>query len=401
MVGIFVILFLLHINFISMESSKKSWMVWVIAIIAVAIIIIVAIVSGKNKDTSPAEEGPIIIGYIGPLSGDSTIYGETIKAGIDLRVKEVNDAGGIAGRQIVVISEDGKCEGKAASLAAQKLITADKVQVILGGQCSNETMAAAPIAEENKVLLFTPFSSAPAVTDAGEYVFQLWPSDVIAADRIAQLMKDKGVTKVSILSEQGEYAQGLREAIKPFFEKQGLTLVYDESYATDVVDFKSYAAKLNAAGADGIFLNPQSGASGARLAKALRDQGNKAQFFAYYISDDAFVKSGTPVEGTYLLDFDTVSDKSKGQILLDSYKTQYGKDPAYAAGVVLGYDSAGIVFEALKAVGNDASRVKNYLYNMSAFPGVTGNITFDRNGGPIGNHNFAVTRIEKGKMVKE
>jgi branched-chain amino acid transport system substrate-binding protein len=249
----------------------------------------------------------------------------------------------------------------------------DKVRVVLGGQCSNETMAAAPIAEENKVLLFTPFSSAPAVTAAGDYVFQMWPSDVLAAEQIAIMMKDRGAKKVAIISELGEYPQGLRVALKPFFAKQGIEVVYDESYASDVTDFRSYASKLNAIGADSVFLNPQASASGARVAKALRDIGNTSQFYAYYITDSAFVKSGSSVNGTYLLDFDTVSDKSKGAKLSEEYKNVYGKDPAYMTGVVLGYESASIVFNAMRHIGSDdAAKIKDYLYTMKPFSGVTG-----------------------------
>ncbi|MDP6562065.1 MAG: ABC transporter substrate-binding protein, partial [Candidatus Peribacteraceae bacterium] len=91
--------------------------------------------------------GPIKIGYIGPLTGEAASYGVDTLNGTELAVAEINAAGGINGRLIELITEDGRCTGTDAASAAQKLVNVDKVVAIIGGQCSGETLAAAPIVE--------------------------------------------------------------------------------------------------------------------------------------------------------------------------------------------------------------------------------------------------------------
>ena len=111
----------------------------------------------KNKETYK-------IGSILPLSGDASSFGVPFQKTLNLAVKEINENGGIDGKQVKIIYEDGKCENKQANQAANKLININNVNTIIGGICSGETLAAAPIAEENKVILFSPASGSPKIT---------------------------------------------------------------------------------------------------------------------------------------------------------------------------------------------------------------------------------------------
>ena len=131
------------------------------AIVWLIVIVVVIWAGWALLDKAPeAEAGPIMIGFIGPLTGDAAAYGEPERDVVALAVEEINAAGGINGRQISVIYEDGKCDGTASASAAQKLVNVDKVKVIIGGFCSGETLGAAPIAEQNKVILISPSSTS-------------------------------------------------------------------------------------------------------------------------------------------------------------------------------------------------------------------------------------------------
>ena len=120
----------------------------------------------------------IRIGAIGPFTGDAAVYGQSEKNAIELAVQEINLDGGINGKKLEVIYEDGKCNGMDAATAAQKLINVDKVDIILGGVCSGETLAIAPLAEANEVLVFSSFSSSPDVTNAGDFIFLVCCSEL-------------------------------------------------------------------------------------------------------------------------------------------------------------------------------------------------------------------------------
>ena len=189
-------------NHIIMSKTIKI----TLGFIVIAIIIIIIALSGsKPKDTSD-----LIIGYIGPLSGDGAAYGETERNATQMAVEDINSTGGINGRMLKVIYEDGKCNGKDATTALQKLISVDRVSVVLGGTCSAETLAMVPIATQNKVLLLSGFSSNPQLTGASLYFLRNSPKDTDVAKLDAEVIAAK-YKKVALISENTDYSLGVRK----------------------------------------------------------------------------------------------------------------------------------------------------------------------------------------------
>jgi ABC-type branched-subunit amino acid transport system substrate-binding protein len=82
------------------------------------------------------------------------------------------------------------------------------------------------------------------------------------------------------------------------------------------------------------------------------------------------------------------------------YKAAYKADPAYALFAVAGYDATKIIFDAIDKVGTDSTKIKNYLYKMPAYNGIMGNLTFDKNGDPVGNDVFIAKQIKNGTLVE-
>src|SRR5437660_4919013 len=115
------------------------------------------------------------VGCITPLTGEGADYGAATKRGLDLATEKINDVGGVNGKHIEIIYEDDQMKGETATSAIQKLITVDKVPVIIGAFGSSVTLAIAPIAERNKVVLFSASSTADAIKDSGDYVFRNVP----------------------------------------------------------------------------------------------------------------------------------------------------------------------------------------------------------------------------------
>jgi branched-chain amino acid transport system substrate-binding protein len=379
------------------SNNNKVWAF--LGLVIVVVLIVVGIKSSKNGKISN-ETGPIKIGFIAPLTGDAAAYGEPMRNAVQVVTNQVNAAGGIDGRQVEVIYEDGKCVGTNASLAAQKLATVDKVTAMIVGACSGEAMAAAPIAEENKIVLMSPAASTPALSTAGDYIFRVAPSDSASAKRMAELMVEKGYKKVAIISEQTDYGQGLKTAFEQNAQEKGIELVYNESFATDIFDFKPFGVTINKSGADALFINAQTGATATKIAKVVRDQGGKMQYFTYFLTGDDFVKSGPTVDGTIILDVDAIANTAVNDIFMADYKAAYKADPAYALFAVAGYDATKIIFDAIDKVGTDSTKIKNYLYKMPAYNGIMGNLTFDKNGDPVGNDVFIAKQIKNGTLVE-
>jgi branched-chain amino acid transport system substrate-binding protein len=162
--------------------------------------------------TQQQDTTPIKIGWLGPLTGDVSSVGTADKQAGEIAVKEINDAGGINGRPLEVVYEDGFCDSKTASNAGNKLINIDKVVAIIGGFCSGETLAVAPTAEQNKVVMISPASTAPSISTAGDYIFRDVPSDSYQGKHAANFVYNTlGKRKAAVLYASVDYTQGLAD----------------------------------------------------------------------------------------------------------------------------------------------------------------------------------------------
>jgi len=209
---------------------------------------------GEPRPT-PATGEPIKIGAILPLTGDGAKYGEEARNGVDLAVEYENSHGGIHGRPISVVYEDDKGTSKDAVAAIHKLITVDKVPVVIGAMYSSTTLAIAPIAEENHVVLFSPSASTPELTHAGDYVFRNWPSDVFEGAEMARFAYSQlELRKVAILSVNLDYGLGLERVFGKTFKDLGGSVIYSEHYDQGETDFRSQVRKVKEKRPDAVYL---------------------------------------------------------------------------------------------------------------------------------------------------
>jgi len=333
----------------------------------------------------------IKIGFIGPLTGNAAGYGQDIKNGIALYFAENPTIGDST---VEIIYEDGLCNGQDAANAAQKLITVDKVEVILGGQCSGETLAAAPIAEENQVVMISSLSSSPEVTTAGDYIFRNYISDdVVGKTLVDDVLANHEV--VALLTEQTDYAQGYRVVINKYMGVAGKELVLDEAFSVDNTDFRTLLAKVQESGADVLIVVGQSPVVDGFAVKQAAELGLDIQIYGtdtmpgnefFETAKDAAegVKAAYVAEDPSRPGFDEINAKLPPGEAADVFR-------------LFGYDGAEIVAIAIAEVGYDATAIKNYLYQMPTFKGVAGDVTFDENGD---NPSPAAIRVVKdGEFV--
>ena len=198
---------ILNTNFM---AKKISLVVFVLLAVVAA-----GCASNNLKEEKKVTTEPIKIGFVGPLSGDVANLGQNIRAAVEVARDEINNQGGINGRKIQVIFEDGKCDSKAATAAGNKLINLDKVKMIVGGVCSGETLAIAPMAEKNNVILISPASTNPKVTQAGDYVFRLIPSDSFQGKFAAEYMYNTlGKRSIAVLYTKNDWGVGVSNVFK-------------------------------------------------------------------------------------------------------------------------------------------------------------------------------------------
>jgi len=331
----------------------------------------------------------IKIGAILPLTGDAAKWGQASKNAIDLAVEGINKSGGISGRKVAVLFEDDRGGVTDATNAMTKLVKVDKVPLVLGTLFSSATLAIAPIANENKVVLLSPASSAPKITQAGDFIFRNCASDVYEGGIMAGFVHDTlKYRKVGVAYINNDYGLGLKTEFETAFKAKGGEIVASEAFDQGATDFRSLLLKIKAAAPDAIYLPgypPEMG----RLLRQAKELGINKQFLSVVIFEDPRVLelAGGAAEGViYSCQiFDPTSGEANVRKFVTAYKTKYGSDPDIYAG--LSYDAMNIAALAIKNGGTTGGGIRDALYKIRDFPGVTGVTTFDQNGDvtkPIG-----------------
>lgn len=377
----------------------------VILIIVAVIVVVVAVWYGIGKKSTPTVKEPIKLGFVAPLTGDAASYGQGEKQAIELAIEEINSAGGIDGVALEVIFEDGKCNGKDAVTATIKLINIDEVKIILGGGCSGETLAMAPITEKSKVILFSSFSTSPLITEAGDYVFRNAPSDIDSGKAGAEMMFKDGHRRIAILTENTDYTQELKRVLIESIEELKAEVVADEIYELGSRDYRVQLLKIKENNPDVIFFNAQTGVSGGLAVKQAKELGVDVPYYGtgVFSSGDALTGGGVATNGLKFVDVAGLSeDNSKAVIFLEKYLEKYS-NPSSEYEIGARYDSVYLIADALKlcaAVNTDC--IKNYLYNLSEYDGVIGKYRFDQNGDVVGIKYIIkqVVDAEKGDIIE-
>src|SRR3990167_8306667 len=290
------------------------------------------------------DSGPIKIGFLGPLTGDAAPYGVDTLNGVKLAVDEINAAGGVKGRMIELIAEDSRCTGADSASAAQKLINVDKVVAIVGGGCSGETLAAAPVAEAAGVVMISPLSSSPDVTMAGDFIFRNYPSDALKTKAMASLLLEEGFTKLAMISENTDFAQAFRESLKKDLGED--SVVFDEVVDPGTKDFRTLITRLKDLEFDIFFPNGQSDAAIAAMMQQLREQGLLQQAISHDVADSITLGTLAPeaVEGMYIVNVPTAGEGGEFQKTFDQ---KFGGAQATIAFAAHSYDATKVLAKAI------------------------------------------------------
>lgn len=333
--------------------------------------------SGKSEDV-------IKVGSIGPLSGPVAVYGVECKNGIELAVEEINAAGGVNGKMLKIVAEDDEGNPEKSVSAYKKLTTKDGIKLVIGSLTSGCTQAITQLAQAQKVLQIAPAATAPAITDAGNFIFRTCFIDPFQGTVGGKFSYDTlGSRKAAVLYDIGnDYSVGLTDNFVATFEALGGKIVAKESYATGDKDFNAQLTKIKNANPDVVYL-PDYYGTVALIAKQLRAQGINtpivgADGWDGMNNDNA---GDEVLNGFYSNHYATDSTEGAVQKFVESFQAKYNKVPnAFAA---LGYDSVYMLKDAIAAAGSaDSEAVRDALEKTDG-DYVTGHLTFDDKRNPI------------------
>lgn len=345
----------------------------------------------------------IQVGVVLSLTGDVAAYGERSRKGIMLALDEINSSDGVNGRPVDLILEDAKSSPKDGVGAIQKLIQVNHVPVIVGDVLSSTTLAMAPIAERNKVVLFAPGASNPSLSKAGDYVFRNWASDDFDGKAMAAYMRKRsGISTIAVLAQRTDYTLGLAEAFEKEFTSLGGRILTKEFFDTASVDLRSQLTKVRNTRAKTLFFSGESRQTGTALRQAV-ELGLRLRWFTNLTVDtpECTAIAGEAREGVIFSTpaFDISSSKPEVQQFVRGFRKKYNEDPEATAGHA--YDAMKIVAHVMKTSGTSAEAIQKGLYALRSFPGVTGLTTFDENGDVIKDVFIKTITAGSPKLLEE
>jgi branched-chain amino acid transport system substrate-binding protein len=349
-----------------------------LAFVFTALICAVSVFAGGGQDANT-----VAIGAVFPLSGQVAFYGAESRDGALLAIEEINAAGGLLGKRLVLISEDDEGDSAKSVNAFTKLTTRNKVSYILGSSTSGATQAMTALAQQAKVILISPSATAYNVTDAGDHIFRACFIDpfqgIVGADFAYETL---GSRRAAILYDAGaDYNTGLANAFKEQFKKNGGQVVADQAYQTNDVDFNAQVTSIRAANPDVVYL-PNYYNDVALQAKQLRAQGVNCALLGGDGWDGLIDNAGDEVlNGFWSAGFAADTTDPRGQAFVRAFEAKFKRTASQFA--ALGYDSMMLVANGIKAAGTfDTVAVKDAMAKISG-PYVTGNIRFDAHRDPI------------------
>jgi len=367
-----------------MEQTQRTWLI--VAIVAIIVLVAIYIVSfgsitGTVVDRGVSDDGIIRLGFMAPLTGDAASYGQSARKGVELALKD----SGLEDR-VILKFEDSGCEGKGAVNAINKLISVDKVVAIIGEMCSGATLAAAPIAEQNGVVLISGASTSPEITNSGDFIFRTIPSDALQGTFGANLVYDQGAKRLGILYSNEEYGAGFNNVLEDKFRGQ---VVASEAFERGALDLRAQLTKIKNANPDAIYIISNSPDSAVAALTQIKELGIDVTIYGSEGLKGPEVSGLSAANGLIL-----TSVSSGSESFMESHKTEYGTDPGQFS--AQSYDAFMAIANTIKQGARTGDEIKNALYNIN-FRGVSGDIDFDSMGDISGNYD--IFEVKSGQFV--
>ena len=337
--------------------------------------------------TTGALADNIRIGVASPFTGDLAAYGDNIKAGVSLKLKEINDAGGINGQKVELVWGDDLCAPKDAGTVASKFASDKSIVAVIGHLCSSATLAAMPIYVRAGLPAISPTSTNPTIGDVGKgWFFRNCYTDDFQGKYLASNVVPKllGKNSVAIFYENNDYAIGLKDAFTAGAKSAGIKVTGAEAYVAKTTDFTPQLTKLLRDKPETIFLcgyHPE----GALIAGQARKLGfNGPLFGADGIDNEDYIKiGGKATDNTYLtVPFLAASASPAGQDFAKQYKEAYGREVDWMSANA--YDCLGILAQVIAKTGPDRKKIREGLAAINSeangYQGITGLTYFDKKG---------------------
>jgi len=332
--------------------------------------------------TATQAQAPIRIGTFLAVTGPAAFLGDPEQKTLELYVEKLNAAGGVLGRQLQLVAYDSAGDAEKARTFAKRLIEQDKVDLIVGGSTTGETMAVVPLIEQAGMPFISLAGAVVIVEPVKKWVFKTPHSDRQACQRIFVDMKARGTTRIALISGAGGFDKSMRAQCLGVAKDHGIEIVADESYGAGDTDMTAQLTKIkNTLGVQAV-LNAGFGQGPAIVTKNYRQLSIGAPLYQshgvaskQYIQLAGGAADGVRLPAAALLVAETLLDSDPQKKVVLGYKRDYEarfkSDVSTFGGHA--WDGLMLAVEALKKAGStDKARVRDALESVRGFMGTAG-----------------------------
>ncbi|MBU3696131.1 ABC transporter substrate-binding protein [Dechloromonas sp.] len=325
---------------------------------------------------------PIKIGSVLSVTGPAAFLGDPELKTLQMYVEDINKKGGVLGRQLQLVHYDDGSDANKANGFAKRLIDDDKVDVIVGGTTTGATMSMVPLVEKAGVPFVSLAGAVVIIEPVKKFVFKTPHTDRMAAEKVFEDMKKRGITKVALLSETSGFGQSGKKETEGVAAKYGITLVASETYGPKDTDMSPQLTKIKTTpGVQGVFIFGL-GQGPAIATKNYKQLGITLPLYhAHGVASEEFIKlAGPAAEGVRLpaaalLVADKLDAKDPQKPVVTAYtkafQEKWKTDVSSFGGHA--YDGLMIAVEAIKrAKSTDKAAVRDAIEATKGYVGTGG-----------------------------
>ena len=335
----------------------------------------------NNRSNNNSTEGQIEIGCLIPLTGGDAFWGKNIQNGVELAREEINQDGGILGKDVAIVYEDSRSDPRTGTDAVNKLIAVHDVQCIVGDTISSVILAVAPILERNQVVLLG-FGESAEITNAGDYIFRNWNSAASDAKITGQFASEQADQFV-VLSQNDAFGKSAKNLFVEQLKQSGAQVVFEDQFSKDQTDFKTLLTKIRGMEYDAIYIasfHPQ-----ALLLLRQAKELNLKETLIFGVSsweEQTFIEfAAENYPNRVFYGYPKPPDPNSEAVkhFREAYGKKYNKAPEILCDN--GYDALMMLRAAITSAGKyEGESIKDALYTLGEFEGSSGTMFFDRNG---------------------
>ncbi|MDY7227670.1 ABC transporter substrate-binding protein [Hyalangium rubrum] len=344
--------------------------------------------AGNTAATPPApsDANTLLLGVATSLTGGQATFGISTRNGIELAVKQANEAGGVKDKKLAMRVYDTQGKPEEAAQAVTRLITQDKVLVVLGDVASSNSLAMAEKAQAAGVPMITPSSTNPTVTEKGDYIFRACFIDPFQGFVMAKFARENlKLSQVAVLQDnKSAYSIGLKDVFTRKFTEMGGKIATIESFSQGDTDYRAQLTAIKKSQPEAIYVPGYYSEVGV-IARQAKELGLNVPLLGGdgWDSEKLYELGGSAIQGSYFTNhYSPDNPDPRIQKFVADYKAAYGAVPDALA--ALAYDAANMAIDALKkAPDTSGPALRDTIAKTKDFPGVGGAITLDEKRNPV------------------